>query len=98
MKELINVSEIIDGTTSNDDGMKLFIALKLYLDKSVIVVLSLKDSGSMSTSFLNSSLGEIISIYGYNFFKNHIRIVDYTNSQIRIISRYIEKVKQLKTI
>ena len=45
---------------------------------------------AMSSSFFNSSFGELIEEFGINAFRTNIKFVNLTNSQAKLISRYLE--------
>lgn len=85
----IKLMDHVAGTSSNVDGVKLFSILTKELDANNTIILSLKDSTPMSSSFLNSSFGELVEKYGLEIFKKQIRLINYTPSQLEYIKKYL---------
>ena len=81
---------IVDGTFTNTEGNKLYTALVPYLATGQTIRLSLRDATPMSTSFLNSSFGELIDKFGLSAFRNTLRIGDYIPSHAAAIKRYVD--------
>ena len=86
---IISIKNITTSTISNEDGVKLKIAIENYLNDDNPVVLSFTGIDTISSSFLNSSLGEIIDKFGPQSLKNKIKIINYTPNIGNIISKYI---------
>lgn len=81
------------GTSTNAEGDKLFAALAPYVAKAEVVRLSLADASPMSTSFLNSSFGELIDAYGLAAVRSSLKLVDYLPSHAARIKQYIDSFK-----
>jgi hypothetical protein len=92
-KLLIIVKEVITGTSTNAEAMPLFILMDEALTQNKAVVLSLKNCKSMSSSFLNSSIGCIVDKYGFDLLKGRLSIVDFTPFMGQIIKDYIGGLK-----
>jgi STAS-like domain of unknown function (DUF4325) len=88
---VVHVANIVSGTSTNADGYSLRLALENYLRAGQPVRLSLKDVTPMSSSFLNSSFGELIEIFGVDKIRLFIKLVDFKPSQAIAIKEYIDK-------
>ena len=47
---------------------------------------------SVSTSFLNSSFGELVSDFGLEDIKKRVKITNYTSSLLHSIKKYINSL------
>lgn len=93
MKTLI-LKNIVKNSSSNEQGMILFDSLqKAYLSKDS-VILYVDSDLSMSSSFLNSSIGLFLDKYGLNSFKETVRFKGSKN-QFSRLSDYITKYSSL---
>ncbi|AMR28885.1 hypothetical protein A0257_18465 [Hymenobacter psoromatis] len=81
------------GTSTNAEGSKLFAALAPYVAQAAVVRLSLLDASPMSTSFLNSSFGELIDDFGLAAVRSSVKLVDYLPSHAARIKQYIDDFK-----
>nr|NQU89648.1 hypothetical protein [Bacteroidota bacterium] len=61
-----------------------------------VTILNHENKEGMTTSFLNSSLGNLIDKYGINVLSN-IRLVDYTSTIATFVRKYISDIKSLST-
>lgn len=86
----INVNKSVNGVYSSVDGYTLYCILRPYFISNQTVTVSFKDIPLMSSSFFNSSFGELIDEFGISSFKEIIKIVDITNSQAKFFRRYLE--------
>ncbi len=91
--EKIIIKDITSGTLSNIDGLTLKLAIDSALNSSDIVMLSFESISSISSSFLNSSIGEIIEKYGFEVLKNRIKITNYTSNLALFIKNYIANLR-----
>ncbi len=85
----INIKDTTTGTLTNADGERLKIAIEKALTGNNIIVLSFAGINTISTSFLNSSIGEIVDQFGLQALKNRIKISHYTPSLAAVISKYV---------
>lgn len=93
MKTLI-LNDIVKNSSSNDEGIILFNALKdAYLNKEKLVLLVGADL-TMSSSFLNTSIGEFLDMYGFSNFKETVKFKGSKNQFLRL-SDYIKKYEEL---
>lgn len=89
----IKLMDCVDGTSSNNDGLKLFIEISKAFVAGDIVTLSLKDCTSISSSFLNSSFGELAEKFSMDTIKSQFRLVDFKPSQAKQIKEYLDMVR-----
>jgi hypothetical protein len=88
------IQDIVLDTYSNASGYSLLMILKKNLNKDKSVVLSFKDSTPPLSSFLNSSIGELLDDYGFDKFKKMVRIVDLTSTQALALKHYFNSYIQ----
>ncbi|MCH2231781.1 MAG: STAS-like domain-containing protein [Crocinitomicaceae bacterium] len=86
--ERIYLSNIVEDTYTNASGYALMIVLKAYLDKGVKVELSFKDATPTSSSFLNSSIGELIENFGFDKFKKLVSLRELSKTQANTLRNY----------
>ena len=88
-QEIIIVRDICKGTFTNADGIALYCAILNVLDVSDSIILSFTGIDAVSSSFLNSSIGNIIDEKGIDVLKSKIKITHYTPSLANEIKKYI---------
>jgi hypothetical protein len=88
------VKDLTNNTLSNTDGVLLQIAIDGALADSDTIILSFHDIHVISSSFLNSSLGDIVDKHGFAVL-DKIRIVDYTASISSFLRNYISDLRLL---
>lgn len=88
----INLMDSVSGTSTNMEGCTLFAVISKELESNNTIRLSLKDATPMSSSFMNSSFGELVDRFGMETFKNNIRLINYTPSQAEYIKHYLTMV------
>jgi hypothetical protein len=91
MKTII-LSKLVAGTSTNDSGYVLFLELDKQLSAGENVKISLENCGSLSTSFLSSSFGEIYDKYGYASIKANITLTNYTSILAGQIKSYLDRL------
>ena len=93
----ILLDDVVNGTYTNDEGAKLYAALAPYLAAGTAVRLSLRRASAMSTSFLNSSFGDLLDHYGIVALRRSLKLVDYVPSHAAIIKKYVDDLLTLET-
>lgn len=89
----IFVSDIVSSTYSNTDGFSLFLAIDNALKNNDVITISFRDITSLSSSFLNSSFGELYEKYDHAILKKRVLISDYTPSVLNMIKDYITRLQ-----
>lgn len=89
MKTII-IKHEVGGTSTNSEGSVLKSILSKYLADNTKVQVSFKGTTPMSSSFFNTSFGDLIDEYGYDKFANCITPIDIIPSHLRLIKRYIQ--------
>ena len=82
------IKDIVKDTYTNASGYVFLIALQDYLRSGQPITLSFKDITPPSTSFLNSSIGELLDQYGFTKFKSLVKFVDMTATQAQVLKNY----------
>lgn len=95
-KTTIIFKDIVPGTLTNADALALFICMDKAFSNGDIVVLSFSEIHSLTTSFLNSCIGEIIDKYGFDALKGRLSLVDYTSTVAKLVTQYIADLKNTK--
>ena len=93
MKTLI-LKDIVKDSSSNEQGMILFDSLQnAYLSKNSLI-LQVDSDLLMSSSFLNTSIGQFLDKYGLNSFKQTVKFKGSKNQFSRLLD-YINKYSSL---
>jgi hypothetical protein len=94
MNNKVNLIDITKSFSTNDDGLKLYHYMDKVIKSNSSVVLKINFDSAFSSSFLNSSFGEIISIHGIDSLKDSFKI-ETSNQQFKKLKIYIDKYMQL---
>ena len=92
MGNIINIKDITEGTASNASGFSVYTVMKNSLTSDNKITLSFDGVNSMSSSFLNSSVGAFIDDYGFDAFKKNVSIINYTPSTLNMIKSYLKDI------
>jgi L-2-hydroxyglutarate oxidase LhgO len=90
----INIRSLVPETSSNLSGTILFKELHRALNNGSIVILEVDNDLALSSSFLNSSIGEILDKYGLSTFKRNVKFKGNKN-QFERIATYISYYEKL---
>ncbi len=93
---IILLNDVVNGTYTNDEGAKLYAALAPHLAAGTAVRLSLRGASAMSTSFLNSSFGDLLDHYGIVALRTSLKLVDFVPSHAAIIKKYVDDLLTLE--
>lgn len=91
---IYQLKEYVTNTDTNIEGVKLFCLLDRLMSNSNPFILEIENDMSLSSSFLNSSFGNIIDKYGYIKLKEHLKIKTNKSQFIRL-SNYLNKYNEL---
>ncbi|MFD1206614.1 STAS-like domain-containing protein [Sporosarcina contaminans] len=83
---VINVLDHVERCYSNEDGKVILDVLKRALKSGETVVLSFKGVNSLTSSFTNTALIELMNTFGFEYIKNHLRFIN-TNKHINEMIR-----------
>jgi len=89
MMKTLRINEIVSGTSTNADGLSLRLKLQPFFKSNEPVHLSFAESFAMSTSFFNSSFGELIDEFGIDKFKAIVKPTEITKSNYDLVKKYI---------
>jgi hypothetical protein len=82
------IRDIVPDTYTNAAGYTLLTVLKNYFVSNQPITLSFKDATPPSSSFLNSSIGELLDQFGFAHFKSIIKFTDLTTTQVQVLKNY----------
>ncbi|WP_299819445.1 DUF4325 domain-containing protein [uncultured Pontibacter sp.] len=88
----IKLMDCVTGTSTNTEAVGLYLAISNAFKSGAIVKLSLAGTTPMSSSFMNSSFGELVEEFGIETVKKQLRLVDFKPSQALQIKNYFETV------
>ena len=91
---LIELMDIVDGTSTNPEGYLLFMTLNKLIDAGKKVKISLKDCTPMSSSFLSSSFGALYDKYGIAKVKSSISLTNFIPSRAGSIKTYLDNLQK----
>ena len=86
----IIISQHVEDVCTNVQGCRLYYQLKPYFDRKEVVSVSFTGLNPMSSSFFNSSFGELIDNYGSDNFKQTIRLINIPKNQVDLIRGYLK--------
>jgi hypothetical protein len=89
MGKRYNLLDIVHDPFTNSSGFQLLTHLIPYIDMGETVSISLSGVTVLSSSFLNSSIHELIEKYGFDTFKKYVKFVDVPVSAAKIIRNYL---------
>lgn len=94
---VVNVLNHVERCYSNEDGTKIFKLLTKYLNKGEIVILSFEGVNSLTSSFTNTALIELLKEYDFNYIKNNLRFTNSNKNINEMIKhRFAFEVKRMK--
>lgn len=91
---LITLKDIVSDSSSNLAGKILFSELEKGIEFKEDLIVIVENDALLSSSFLNSSIGEFLDKYGVDTFKNKVKIKG-TRTQFNRIVDYLNKYSQL---
>lgn len=98
MTKQINVMDIVGGTIKNSDGFSLFQVMDSNIKEGNKLKLDLQGCTPFSTSFLSSSFGQLMEVYGMDGVRNYISLVNYKPSMANSIKNYLVSMKEREMI
>lgn len=96
-RKKIFLNDLVDGTSTNANALPFFIELDRALAEEQELEVSFEGCPAPSSSFLNSSIGEVLDSYGYDTFKRYIRLTDLRPTAANILKEYILGFKNMET-
>lgn len=90
----IQLKSIVLNTDTNVEGIKLYCIIVSSLKQGNPFVLEIEDDMPLTSSFLNSSLGNIIDEYGYSVLKSHLKLKCNKN-QLDRVRKYLFKYNEI---
>ncbi len=84
----IYLKNIVPDTYTNSADYTLYLALKDYVTKNKNVALSFKGASPTSSSFLNSSFGQLLDDFDFDKIKYTIKLTELSKSEASILKEY----------
>ena len=94
MKTLV-IKNLVTGTSTNSEAVALYVEMKKSADLNDCFTLSFVGIDYVSSSFLNSSIGEFIETYGFDTFVKNVKFTDCNKDLATMIKSYVTKFKTL---
>jgi hypothetical protein len=91
---ILNIKSLVTDTSSNAAGSVLFNVLEKHAESNQEVTLEIDSDLTLSSSFLNTSIGEYLDKYGVETFKKCVKFKGNRN-QFNRISTYIANYEKL---
>ena len=96
MNKTIIIKDCVSGTISNTEAIALKIELQNALLSFDVVTLDFSDVKVITSSFLNSSLGDVVSLIGIENLKGRLNIKNCSSQLASVISAYMTSLKNTK--
>ncbi|HPN70420.1 MAG TPA: DUF4325 domain-containing protein [Saprospiraceae bacterium] len=81
--------DIVGSTITNAGGYQLYVVLSESIKNQEVVDLSMEKATPLSSSFLNSSFGQLIEDFGYSAVKKYVGLSCVKKSDAERIKNYI---------
>lgn len=95
MKKTVIIEVFEFDTATNLGGDNLYEKITLHPDDNI--VLSFTDVSFVTTSFLNSSIGQIANEMGFYHYKQRFKLKNMSISVYQIIKRYYDSFEMLSS-
>ena len=96
MNKTIVIKDCVAGTISNTEAVALKIELQNALVNFDVVTLDFSEVKVVTSSFLNSSLGEVVSNMGIENLKGRLNIKNCSSQLASVIAAYMTSLKNVK--
>ena len=93
MRTLV-IRDLVENTSSNEQGLILYHELKRAFQKAEKIILKIDSTMSLSSSFLNSSLGSFMDEFGLQALKSNIKIQG-PKSQFDRLADYVNRYSKI---
>ena len=92
----INILELYKETATNEAGELLSNNVIPILEQNEAIQLDFSETGAISTSFLNSSVGRWIDIFGISTVKDLVKFSGLTKYQAQSLQKYLRDIQGLQ--
>ena len=92
--DVFRIIDHVHGTSSNDDGHRLFLLLDAHIQRYEEFAVSFLNMQPMSSSFLNSAFGEIVRKYGFGVLRKYVKLTDFRQQDIKRLSGYLKTLQE----
>jgi len=98
MKDKITISvfEIVGNgfCVASEDGQKIFDQVKTAFKAAQNVDISFKNVTSLTSAFLNTSIGQLYSSFDEAFVREHLSVSDLETDDLFLLKRVVETAKE----
>jgi nucleoside-triphosphatase THEP1 len=91
----LQISRLVDNTSSNVAGFQLYSILEKSIHVDEIIEIDLIGSLAISSSFFNSSFGELIERHGFSVVTKKLKFKNVSVDQKRLLKSYFDTYKEL---
>lgn len=91
----VKIKDILNGRSYPDGGMILFDIIKEAMNSNQTVSIDMEDVDSFPTMFMNTSFGNLITLYGLDATKQALRFQNIKKAQIERIRKYFNDYMSL---
>ena len=91
----IKVYEVVGSDTcvAADDGQEIFNRTSAAMESGRVVSLSFANVRRLTSTFLNTAIGQLYSKFSEQDIREHFRIVDMSSDDIALLRRVVDTAK-----
>ncbi len=92
----VNISSCIKSpiASSTEDGEIIFKIIDENFSKRVLVNLDFENCELIVSTFLNAAIGQLYANYQPDFIKEHLKVFNMSNDDLRLLQKVVERAKQ----
>ncbi|MFD2556598.1 MULTISPECIES: STAS-like domain-containing protein [Sphingobacterium] len=91
----LQINNLVDNTSTNVAGFQLYSILEKSIHVNEIIQIDLIGSLAISSSFFNSSFGELIEKHGFTSVTKKLKFKNVSTDQKRLLKSYFDSYKEL---
>ena len=92
----LKLKDVVEGTSTNSEGYSLYVVLDKHIKTGASVRLSLANCSPFSSSFLNSSLGALFDLHGFEYVKQRLKFTQYLTHHEQVLKKYFSDYEKFK--
>jgi hypothetical protein len=92
----INIFEQVGGSAavSSDDGEAIFNYIVKALHKKMKIILDFNNIELITSTFLNTAVGQLYSKYDSPFLNEHLQVENMAKEDIQLLKKVVERAKE----
>ncbi len=79
---------------SSEDGDQLFKRIKKAFENDIKVILNFNNINLITSTFLNSAIGQFYGIYDSQFIKSHLKTSNLGDDDLVLLKRVVDRAKE----